>query len=912
MLQNKSQLVIVLFFVSIFLAAPVTYTPAITATNTMTTSSVPSPGVDSYSEDFTTTTYLDFGPTNAEGWGNGTITNPRTYIGQQLDFYSTAAPVKSLEVQGRKAYICIYQTTGTQHLQILDLSDPYNLALLGSYNAPNRAFDVQVQGDVLYVGTDFDSDGDGDLFTYNVSNPHTIPAPMDNIYDIVGNPVGLDVQGHFLYVAAKAPSGRFLIYDIEDPTNIIQIYSWAFAHLMDFHVVGQLAYAAHSIYGLKVLNVSDPYNVYTQGSENTPGNATSVLVDGTFAYIADGPSGVQIVDVSDPNNPSIIGSYDTAGNAHNLALQGRTLFVADGSNGLVILDVADPTHPILVDHVWPMPYTWDVELYGGDVVVATDNGVLMLRIGDNLASLPLIGTYDTYEVWDVRVEGDIAYVAAGSDGFLTLDVSDRSNPVLLDQYNLNADHFRKLDVQGHFAYVIDSASSGGEFYIFDVSDPSNIQHVWTGTGLNLMDCFAFGEVIFYTWASGFGALNVSDPYNTFVMWTSGTGVNMTACWVQGYHLYIVSRVSSGSGFFIYDVIDLNAPSLVYAWAPVSTNHYDIFVEGDSAYIVDAAGMAYSEHWNITNPYTAYYSDYASSTSGTPLGVWAFGPYMLTANYTGGVALWNTSDINDMRYLHGYADANRAIQITVAGDYVYVANRTSLVILRLFNSAGSTYIPGPCHAVSLEIDSTDRLIENATLTYTGYVPPGTYINFELSVDGGSHWEPVTPSIEHSFTYAGNDLRWRVILNTDVDDRSVHLYSVHIDYEFNDLPTAPVLTDPGTSDDDGIFSVSWTASTDDGSIDHYVLQMSDSVAFTTILNTWTPTTTSVDVTVTVSGTYHFRVCAIDDDGEAGPWSNDESIDATVPLLPPIPGFPIEAIALGAILAVGLGLISRRRKR
>jgi len=35
-------------------------------------------------------------------------------------------------------------------------------------------------------------------------------------------------------------------------------------------------------------------------------------------------------------------------------------------------------------------------------------------------------------------------------------------------------------------------------------------------------------------------------------------------------------------------------------------------------------------------------------------------------------------------------------------------------------------------------------------------------------------------------------------------------------------------------------------------------------------------------------------------------------TTPTTPPIPGFPFEAIAIGAILAVGLGLIVRSRKR
>ncbi|MDO8055995.1 MAG: hypothetical protein Q6361_03975, partial [Candidatus Hermodarchaeota archaeon] len=193
MFQKKSQLVMALFFVSIFLVAPVTFKPAITATNTMMTSYVPTPGIGSYSEDFTTTTYLAPGPTNAEGWGNGTITNPRTYTIQQLDFYSTAAPVRSLDVQGRKAYINLYQAAGTQHLQILDLTDPSHIAQLGVRDAPYRAYDVRVEGDTLYVGSDYDGDGDGDLFVYNVSNPYTIPSPMDYVYDIVGDPVGLDV-----------------------------------------------------------------------------------------------------------------------------------------------------------------------------------------------------------------------------------------------------------------------------------------------------------------------------------------------------------------------------------------------------------------------------------------------------------------------------------------------------------------------------------------------------------------------------------------------------------------------------------------------------------------------------------------------------------------------------------------------
>ncbi|MFX0167963.1 MAG: fibronectin type III domain-containing protein [Candidatus Hodarchaeota archaeon] len=907
MFLKKLNIVFVLFFLTLLPLATFTYAPSITTSNSVTTQLAPPPGVDSYFEDFTTTTYQDLGATNADGWGNGAITNPRTYNIQSLDYFATPKPVRSVDVQGRKAYICVYETGfSLPVLYILNISDPNNIAQFAYRDAPVYAYDLQVEGDILYVGCDMSNDGDGDLFLYNVSDPYTIPSPADYVYDIGGIPVGLDVQGHFLYVAAKELNGRFLIYDVEDPYDIHQVHSWAYAQLLDFHVVGQLAYLAHSTYGLKISNVSDPYSPFIQGSVNTPGNATSVLVDGTIAYVADGPSGVQVVDVSDPNSPTIIGSYDTAGNARNLALQGHTLFVADGTNGLVILDVADPTHPTYVDRAI-LPYTYDVDLYGGDVVVATNTGVYTLRIGYNLAALPLIGTYLAFEAWDVRVQGDVAYVAAGPDGFLTLDVSDPSNPVLLDQYDPGAVNVVKLDVQGHLASCF-SYAGGGTFYLIDVLDPSNIKITDTAVAGGCIDVFMHGEVVFYTFTTGFGALNISDPYNIGIIFNwAGIATNMTALWVQGPNLYIVEDLNGvGTGFRIYDITDISNPNLLGSYA-LQSYHWDIFVDGDFAYCANEDWLSVR---NVTDPTSISYPDTIYSTTDPSRGVWGFGPYIVSARGSGGVRIVNATNVYDVNVLVTYAAATAATHVTVHGDYAYVANRSSLVILRLFRSAAATYVPGPCQAVSLEVDTTDRLIENATLTHTVYLAPGTTLNFELSADGGVHWEPVTPGVEHSFTNTGNDLRWRAILATPVDDRSVHLYDVNIIYEYNDLPTAPVLTDPGDSDDDGAFDVSWSTSTDDGSIDHYELQVSDSATFTTILDTWTPTSTTQAISGFTDGTYHFRVRAVDDDGEAGPWSNDEAITVTLPL-PPIPGFPIEAIALGAIIAVGLGLITRRRK-
>lgn len=64
---------------------------------------------------------------------------------------------------------------------------------------------------------------------------------------------------------------------------------------------------------------------------------------------------------------------------------------------------------------------------------------------------------------------------------------------------------------------------------------------------------------------------------------------------------------------------------------------------------------------------------------------------------------------------------------------------------------------------------------------------------------------------------------------------------------------------------------------------------------------------------AGEFFFWVRAIDDDGAYSPWSNVESIVITGGLPPPpIPGFPIGAIVLGVVLALGIGVVYRRRKR
>ncbi|MHA1441473.1 MAG: hypothetical protein ACTSPK_06390, partial [Candidatus Heimdallarchaeota archaeon] len=84
-------------------------------------------GLDTYVDDFSTTTYLD-GSSTASGWGLGGVLNTRNYTWEHLDFSPTEYAAYGLAVQGRKAYVCCYnELSSFFSVHAFDLNDPENI-----------------------------------------------------------------------------------------------------------------------------------------------------------------------------------------------------------------------------------------------------------------------------------------------------------------------------------------------------------------------------------------------------------------------------------------------------------------------------------------------------------------------------------------------------------------------------------------------------------------------------------------------------------------------------------------------------------------------------------------------------------------------------------------------------------------
>ncbi|MHA1124314.1 MAG: hypothetical protein ACTSO7_07880 [Candidatus Heimdallarchaeota archaeon] len=746
---------------------------------------------DVFFDSFDNTAYRDFVETDAIGWGTGTITNERDFSWEVLDFYATPNPVRGLEVQGRKAYVAMPNSIASPFTVLaLDITDLNDIQFMSQRDSLDYTITLAVDGDTVYTGRT-DAAIPQKFNTYNVSDPTNLDGSgvYQDYFAAEGTLSDIDIEGKYAYFTAfnSSVDRSFGVVDIEDPDNIQYISNnWVSNRALGLDVEGRLAYIAASTDGLYILNVTDVSAPVEIGFVSTVGNATDVIVDGRFAYIAGGTAGLQIINIQDPTNPVLVGSYNTPGYAHRLVKQGRTIFMACGLSGIIIIDVADPYNPSYVAQRLEN-YVWDIALYGDAILIGTNLGVHAFRFGSMTdLSTSLFGIYSDKEAWDVRVRDGIAFVAGGPDGFYILDVRDPNSPQLLYSYTVTT-QFYKLDINEQYAFLVHDNG----LYIFDISDLTNVQMIRYALGIHLTDVHVQGHYVFASHAIGFAILNITNIYATTWDVHNLGYTNVTAIWVQGYHVYLTQWLGgSASCLHVYNIIDHAAPYPVYSRMRYAYN-YDVKVNGDTLYLAghdDGNGMWM---YNVTNPTIMYVVDNVYRNN---YGVWDFGQYVLTADYTDGVALINATTPTNVVVDSAYAGATGAIQIMTEGDYTYVANTTSLVILRHYESAGDTYVDVNNLAQSNSIFTMPNgTISAATLVVDYYNPSPnpTSLLFEMTSDG-VNWESVTPNVLHTFTNAGTDLRWRATLNGETY-LSPHIYSVEITYDFDYARPSP----PGLS-------------------------------------------------------------------------------------------------------------------
>ncbi len=358
-------------------------------------------------------------------------------------------------------------------LQVLDVTDPTSPTILGSVEVPHGGREVAVSGDRAYVGLGLGQPG---LATFDISQPSS-PTVMGVIYTI-DEPRGLAISGAHAYMANTYSGLNVIDITVPDapPTGVLMDSTvWPVTLTGNGQYVYVAGYGAEN---LQVVDASNPLTPVPLGTVGTPGVIGDMVVVGQHVYAADDSTGLHVVDVSDPEAPQIVEVVDASGEVRGVAANGGYLFAsyAESESSLLrVMDISLPSAPIIVGSV-EVPRGVGKIASANNLVYAINNnnaefsGLTIVDVTDPSAPF-VMGMIDTPGLlYDVAIDGTVAYLGSGTFGTTSLqmvDVSDPAMPTLMGGVMLPGGG-RAVTVHHNHAYI---AVPKIGLVIVDITDP---------------------------------------------------------------------------------------------------------------------------------------------------------------------------------------------------------------------------------------------------------------------------------------------------------------------------------------------------------------------------------------------------------------------------------------------------------
>lgn len=203
-----------------------------------------------------------------------------------------------------------------------------------------------------------------------------------------------------------------------------------------------------------------------------PGHPLALASHRDRLLVAAGDAGVLLLDVSDPARPRIIDQAHLEGPAMGARVDGDVAWIATGDEGFVALEltksgfgqrsaVAGP----------PGDFVAAVEVREDTAFVAAcDSFAVVDPVTDEVLGTTWFDESLEIPARDVTVVGGVAFVAAGREGVVSVDVSEPHNPRLIGSCRVNDEAYYASAVRtdGKHLYV-----AGGEWgvQVIDVRDP---------------------------------------------------------------------------------------------------------------------------------------------------------------------------------------------------------------------------------------------------------------------------------------------------------------------------------------------------------------------------------------------------------------------------------------------------------
>lgn len=382
------------------------------------------------------------------------ITDPAAPV--DVTTFDTPGSANGTDADGNILYVAM----GNDGLGIYDVADPLAPVNLASMVTNGFCTYVQERDGVAYA-----CDGSG-LSLFDVSFP-AAPAPLatvnlgDTCYEMcfTSSPTMIAVAGL---------NGLALVQVADPAAPVVMAGSSVDNGYSCAEVDGAFCMVTRYA-GLHVLaaNLDEVANVPNAGF------AMKLKLDGQTLYVADLSGGVRVYDLSDPWNPVFLTEIDTEPNTQDVAAAGDLLFAVNSSNvgnGLVIHDVSDPAAPAPVSIFDTTNGTMGVGVQDGLCTLANGfGGLRLVDVSNPAAPVLLSDLFIGAMAFDAQPVDDVVYMASFGGGMLSIDISNPMMPATMDQEMwgfLNA-----VDVAEGYAWVADGQQG---LRVVDITDPTNL------------------------------------------------------------------------------------------------------------------------------------------------------------------------------------------------------------------------------------------------------------------------------------------------------------------------------------------------------------------------------------------------------------------------------------------------------
>ncbi len=344
--------------------------------------------------------------------------------------------------------------------------------------------------------------------------------------------------------------------------------------------------------------------------------------------------------------------------------------------------------------------------------------------------------------------GTYLLVADGTDGLVSLDISDPSAPAQVFAFS-TLDQARDVVLQGNLA-VLAIGTLG--LQIIDAGNPELMFARGHVDVPGYTTSIALAGNLAYLAQSNLGVavVDISDPDNPVFLRDVATGD-----WARGVAL-AGSALAVADGDSGLTMLDLSIPEDPSFLANVNTagTVLDITVDGNRAYL--AAGTAGMIIVDIANP-AAPVELGSLATFGTCRHVAARGDSLYVASGSGGLYLVDASNPAAPKVLERADTLGESYHTTLDQNVAWLCDGGLGVQAFMADPQG---LDGTRNlARSRNVNPTTDNISRASLTsdHTDSV------KFELSVNGGTTWTEALPGgPEVDFPTPGHDLRWRATL------------------------------------------------------------------------------------------------------------------------------------------------------